>query len=198
MFSALSGNVALVTSIVPNLVKGSPEKEPTPKLYASGFMSLKRNLVSQGGFLISIAANSNRHWQTVINWGFFELVLKDVSCSFSAMIKVYGLKNCDTCRKAVKELAAANIDHQFADFRKDGLQAESLKNWVLAVGWETLLNTRGTTWRGLNDADKTGVDQAKATALMLEHPALIKRPVFEVGNDVVIGYKDEQKKALGL
>jgi Spx/MgsR family transcriptional regulator len=113
-------------------------------------------------------------------------------------IKVHGLKNCDTCRKAAKELTAANIDHQFIDFRKDGLVEGDLKKWVTAAGWEVMLNTRGTTWRGLSDADKVPINEVKALALMLEHPALIKRPVFEFGNEVIIGYKDEQKKSLGL
>jgi len=114
------------------------------------------------------------------------------------MIKIYGLKNCDTCRKAVKELTAANLSHQFFDFRKDGLAEEDLNKWMVSAGWEVLLNTRGTTWRGLSDAEKSGIDKAQSTALMLKHPALIKRPVFEIGKEVVIGYKDEQKKALGL
>ena len=111
---------------------------------------------------------------------------------------IHGLKNCDTCRKAIKDLKAADLDHQFFDFRKDGLAEKDLKKWVAAAGWEVLLNTRGTTWRGLSEEDKSGVNEGRATALMLEHPALIKRPVFEIGNKVVIGFKDEQKKALGL
>lgn len=114
------------------------------------------------------------------------------------MIKVHGLKNCDTCRKAVKELGAADIAHQFFDFRQDGLAISDLKNWVAMVGWDVLLNTRSTTWRGLSEAEKADIDEVKATALMAEHPALIKRPVFEIAEKVVIGFKDEQKTALGL
>ena len=138
----------------------------------------------------------------VTNWGFFNpsliLFLATSRVPLGAMIKIHGLKNCDTCRKAAKELTAAEIDHQFVDFRKDGLVESDLKNWVTSVGWEVLLNTRGTTWRGLSDSEKADIDESKATALMLAHPALIKRPVFEFGNKVVIGYKDDQKKALGL
>jgi len=114
------------------------------------------------------------------------------------MIKIHGLKNCDTCRKAVKELTAADLDHHFIDFRQDGLAKNDLEGWIKAVGWEVLLNTRGTTWRGLAETDKADIDAVKAAALMLAHPALIKRPVFEIGQKVVIGYKEEQKKALGL
>ena len=114
------------------------------------------------------------------------------------MIRIHGLKNCDTCRKADKELTAADIDHHFIDFRKDGLAKSDLTKWVTGVGWEVLLNRRGTTWRGLAESAKADIDATTATTLMLEHPALIKRPVFEIGDKVIIGYKDEQKQALGL
>ncbi|MDA0305529.1 MAG: ArsC family reductase [Proteobacteria bacterium] len=112
------------------------------------------------------------------------------------MISVYGLKNCDTCRNALKWLAENGMEHTFHDFRKDGLDAASQARWIKAVGWETLLNKRGTTWRGLPDGDKEGVDEARAAALMLAHPALIKRPVFEFGKNVFVGFKDEQRQAL--
>ena len=116
----------------------------------------------------------------------------------NAAIKIHGLKKCDTCRKAVKDLAAADIAHQFFDFRKDGLAESDLKKWVASAGWQVLLNPRGTTWRGLSEAKKADMGESKATALMLEHPALIKRPVFEIDEKIAIGYKDEQKIALGL
>ena len=112
------------------------------------------------------------------------------------MITVYGLKNCDTCRKALKWLAAEGLGHRFHDFRKDGLDAARLKRWIYACGWETVLNKRGTTWRGLDDNAKEGMNEAKAAILMAAHPALIKRPVFEVGGRVIIGFKDEQRRQL--
>jgi arsenate reductase len=112
------------------------------------------------------------------------------------MITVYGLKNCDTCKKALKWLTDQGVDHEFKDLRKDGFERAQLDAWVAAAGWETLLNRRGTTWRGLDDADKDGVTEAKAADLMAAYPALIKRPVFEIGSGVVVGFKDEQKAAL--
>ncbi len=112
------------------------------------------------------------------------------------MIVVTGLKNCDTCRNAMKWLKAEGIDARLHDLRTDGLEAAALERWVDAVGWETLLNRRGTTWRGLSDADKADVDSAKAKALMLAHPALIKRPVVEAKGRVLVGI-DALRQALG-
>ena len=82
------------------------------------------------------------------------------------MITMYGIINCDTCRKALKWLQAEGIEHRFHDFRADGLEADDVVRWVGAVGWEVLLNRRGTTWRKLSEADKDGLDEAKATDLM--------------------------------
>ena len=112
------------------------------------------------------------------------------------MISIYGLKNCDTCRKALKWLQAEGIEHEFKDVRADGLTDAQVKGWIDAVGWETLLNRRGTTWRKLSDAEKDGVDAAKAKALMMEKAALIKRPVFESGSTVIVGFKDAEVEAL--
>jgi len=112
------------------------------------------------------------------------------------MITVYGLKNCDTCRNALKWLKAGAMEHTFHDVRADGVKSADLSKWVKAVGWETLLNRRGTTWRQLAEEDKEDVDQLKAEALMLEYPALIKRPVFVDGDRVVVGFKEPEKVAL--
>ncbi len=112
------------------------------------------------------------------------------------MIDVYGLKNCDTCRKALKWLAENNLEHRFHDFRTDGLDRQKLGRWAAACGWEKLLNRRGTTWRGLAKADRDGVDGSQAEVLMAAHPALIKRPVFEAAGRVIVGFKDEQRKLL--
>ncbi len=112
------------------------------------------------------------------------------------MITVYGIKNCDTCRKALKWLKAGGIDHQFHDFRKEGLDPSSLSTWVSEVGWEKLLNRRGTTWRNLSDAEKDGVDETKAEALMVENPTLIKRPVFEAENKIIVGFSAAEQEAL--
>ena len=112
------------------------------------------------------------------------------------MITVYGLKNCDTCRKARKWLDAEGIQHQFHDVRADGLEPETLNGWIESVGWEGLLNRRGTTWRKLPDTDKGGIDAASARRLMLEHPAMIKRPVIVGEGNVTVGFTDDIKAGL--
>ena len=112
------------------------------------------------------------------------------------MITVYGLKNCDTCRNAFKWLSAENIDHQFRDVRKDGLSEDDVRHWLRTVGPDTLVNRRGTTWRQLDEVEKFVSSDDDLTQLLLKHPALIKRPVFVVGDTVLVGFKDEQKAAL--
>ena len=110
------------------------------------------------------------------------------------MITVSGLRNCDTCRKALAWLKELGIAHRFHDLRADGLDQATVGHWAEAVGWEALLNRRGTTWRGLAEADRDGVDEARAMTLMVAHPALVKRPVFETGEDVLVGF-DEAVRA---
>lgn len=114
------------------------------------------------------------------------------------MIELYGLNNCDTCRKAIKDLKEGGFDYNFSDFKKDGLNLTDLKSWLVSVGCDILVNKRGTTWRRLSDNEKADLNNEKLLALIIKYPALIKRPVFKVGNKLIIGYKEEQKKALGL
>jgi Spx/MgsR family transcriptional regulator len=114
------------------------------------------------------------------------------------MLTVFGLKNCDICRKATKWLTAENKAHTFHDVRKNGIDRGMVAGWVQAVGWETLLNKRGTTWRGLSNAEKDGVDEIRATDLMTEHPALIKRPVFDQDGKISVGFKEADKVELLL
>lgn len=104
------------------------------------------------------------------------------------MTALYGIANCDTVRKARKWLAAHDVAYQFHDFRKDGLSGKQVKAWVQAVGWETLLNRRGQTWRKLADKDKVNLTEAKAIKLMSAEPTLIKRPVLEVNKQVHVGF----------
>lgn len=101
------------------------------------------------------------------------------------MLTVYGLKSCDACRKARKALG--DREHRFHDLREDGLDAAMLDRWIGALGWEALLNRRSTTWRGLDEAEKAGLDAGRAQNLMLAHPALVKRPVIDDGATVRIG-----------
>jgi len=111
------------------------------------------------------------------------------------VLTLFGIKNCDTVKKARKWLEEAGVPHVFHDFRKDGLDAAMISHFEAALGWEAVLNTRGTTWRKLDDADKEDMDAAKATALMLAHDAIIKRPVWEKGGDYRLGFaaKDQEE-----
>ncbi|KRE13507.1 ArsC family transcriptional regulator [Bosea sp. Root381] len=106
------------------------------------------------------------------------------------MITIYGIKNCDTMKKARTWLEGQGIAHAFHDYKASGIDRGSLERWVKEHGWETVLNRAGTTFRALPDADKQGLDAGKAVALMLAQPAMIKRPVLELGKGrTVIGFK---------
>lgn len=114
------------------------------------------------------------------------------------MITVWGLKNCDTCKKARAALDAAGADYAFKDVRADGLEEATIAGWLEAVGGEVLINRRGTTWRGLSDAEKLRADDAiSAASLLAEAPALIKRPVFvfEDGS-VLVGFGAKERGAV--
>lgn len=112
------------------------------------------------------------------------------------MITVYGIKNCDTCRKALKWLESQGIGHRFHDFRADGLPPKTVAAWVATLGWETVLNRRSTTWRELPEKARASLDAKSAVALMVKHPTLIKRPVFETGKGMLIGFDDKTRAAL--
>lgn len=111
-------------------------------------------------------------------------------------LTLHGLKNCDTCRKAVKALEAAGVAFTVIDVRDDGVTKKQIETWASAAGWEALLNTRSTTWRGLPDRHKIGVDEKKAIALMAAHPTLIKRPVIEAGGTIYVGWTKDVQDAL--
>ena len=110
------------------------------------------------------------------------------------MIKVYGIKNCDTVKKACSWLTKNNIDYQFHDFRKDGLTKVKVKLWSSKIDWEILLNRRGTTWRKLSDSEKDSINKTNAIKLMTEQPTLIKRPVIEHDNTVMVGFSEDAYK----
>ena len=112
------------------------------------------------------------------------------------MLTVYGIKNCDTVKKARKWLDAEGIDHAYHDFRSDGLDRGILAGWVAELGRDTLINRRGTTWRKLSEAEQDIQSDADAVALLLDHVAIIKRPVFDLGDRRIAGFKDDQKAAL--
>ncbi len=111
-------------------------------------------------------------------------------------VLVFGLKNCDSCRKATKWLESEGIEFSFHDVRADGLDRQALDRWIARVGWETLLNRKSTTWRGLDDADKSDVDEAAARRLMLANPTLVKRPVIEVGRHLHVGFGPKVQEEL--
>jgi len=103
---------------------------------------------------------------------------------------LYGIKNCDTVRKARRWLEANGIDFQFHDFRTAGLDQTTVNAWLESVSWETLRNKRGTTWRKLEDPRKEQLDQTIAVELMLENPTLIKRPVLSDSSGCKVGFKE--------
>lgn len=106
------------------------------------------------------------------------------------MITMFGIKNCDTIKKARKWLEAEGIDYQFHDYKKEGVSTEMLNSWVKDVGWEALINKRGTTWRKLPEAVKESIDQASAIEIMLENTSIIKRPLLvDDANNILLGFK---------
>ncbi len=107
------------------------------------------------------------------------------------MITLYGIPNCDTVKKARTWLEARGIAYGFHDYKKAGAPPEKLSGWCDALGWETVLNRAGTTFKKLPDADKSGLDQAKAIALMLAQPSMIKRPLVEHPGGVFAGFKPD-------
>ncbi|MXP48183.1 ArsC family reductase [Altererythrobacter luteolus] len=118
------------------------------------------------------------------------------------MIKMYGIPNCDTVKKARKWLEANNVDYAFHDYKKEGADPDRLARWADQAGWEVLLNKRGTTFRKLDDADKQDIDLTKAVELMAEHPSMIKRPVAEYDADtnggagLLVGFKEDEWSAV--
>jgi arsenate reductase (glutaredoxin) len=111
------------------------------------------------------------------------------------MTTLYGIPNCDTVKKARTWLEGQGIAYAFHDYKKAGADAAKLAAWCDAAGWETVLNRAGTTFKKLPDADKTGLDQAKAIALMLAQPSMIKRPVVEHPGGLLVGFKADQWEA---
>jgi arsenate reductase len=111
-------------------------------------------------------------------------------------ITIYGIKNCDTMKKARAWLDGQGVAYAFHDYKTAGIDRKRLEGWAKIVGWETLLNRAGTTFRKLPDADKQGIDAAKAIALMLAEPSMIKRPVLDLGGGkLLVGFKPEAYSA---
>ena len=112
------------------------------------------------------------------------------------MTTIYGIKNCDTMKKARTWLDGHKVAYQFHDYKAEGIDKPTLEGWAKKVGWEVLLNRAGTTFKKLPDADKEGLTEKKAIALMLAQPSMIKRPVLEAKGKLTVGFKPEDYKTL--
>src|SRR4051795_956640 len=111
-------------------------------------------------------------------------------------IAVYGIRNCDTVKKARAWLDGRGVEYRFHDYEADGIDMARLHRWCGEVGWEALLNRAGTTFRKLSSLEKDSMDEKRAMALMLAQPSVIKRPVVEVGGKLVVGFKPQLYESL--
>ena len=109
---------------------------------------------------------------------------------------IYGIRNCDTMKKARAWLEAHGVDYDFHDYKSDGIDRATLEKWAKTVGWEVLLNRAGTTFRKLPDDAKQNIDERKAIKLMLEQPSMIKRPVLEQGRTLLVGFTEDRYSAI--
>ena len=108
-------------------------------------------------------------------------------------ITIYGIKNCDTMKKARAFLDKQGVDYSFHDYKTAGIERERLERWAQKAGWEVLLNRAGTTFKKLPDKDKDGLTEKKAIALMLKQPSMIKRPVLDLGaGKLLVGFKPDE------
>jgi len=105
-------------------------------------------------------------------------------------LEMYAIPNCNTVKKARVWLNEHGFDYTFHDYKKEGITAEQLNHWCEQVGWELLLNKRGTTWRKLSDDAKQDINQGKAVALMVQYPSMIKRPVLLHGETILVGFSE--------
>ncbi|GEO09403.1 ArsC family reductase [Segetibacter aerophilus] len=111
-------------------------------------------------------------------------------------MKVYGIPNCNTVKKAIDWIKSNNVQFEFHDYKKNGITKGKLKEWSKEVGWEKLLNKKGTTWRGLSPEQQQQVKNEKtAIELMIEKPSIIKRPVIETGGKLLVGFDEEEYMA---
>ena len=111
-------------------------------------------------------------------------------------VALYGIRNCDTMKKAWTWLDSHGVAYAFHDYKKEGVTPEKLREWAGQVGWEVLLNRAGTTFKKLPDADKQGLNEDRAIALMSAQPSMIKRPVLEANGRLLVGFKPEQYETI--
>lgn len=113
-------------------------------------------------------------------------------------VTMYGIKNCDTVKKARSWLDGHGVAYAFHDYKASGVEKTQLRAWVSELGWNVVLNRAGTTFRALPDADKQDIDAGKAIELMLANPSMIKRPILDLGDRRIVGFKpDAYQSALG-
>ncbi len=108
-----------------------------------------------------------------------------------ATVSIYGIKNCDTMKKARAWLDSHRVAYDFHDYKTEGVDETRLEAWARDVGWETLLNRAGPTFRKLDEKDRTSLNEKKAIALMLAQPSMIKRPVLVMGKEIAVGFKPD-------
>jgi len=109
---------------------------------------------------------------------------------------IYGIKNCNTMKKAFAWLDEHGVDYVFHDYKKDGVPLERLKAWSQQLGWEKLANSRGPTWRNIPEAEKSGLNEARAIKLLERHSSAIKRPVIDAGGKLLVGFDEAQYAAV--
>ena len=112
------------------------------------------------------------------------------------MITLFGIKNCDSVKKARKWLDTQSISYQFHDFRSDGINPTSIQLWLDAIGKDALINKRSTTWKSLSDTEKQYTDDNSIITLISQQPTLIKRPLLDTGNGIYVGFKADHYSAL--
>ncbi|NOR41906.1 MAG: Spx/MgsR family RNA polymerase-binding regulatory protein [Gammaproteobacteria bacterium] len=112
------------------------------------------------------------------------------------MIKIYGIPNCDTMKKAMKWLDKHKLIYEFHDYKKWGVPESDLEQWVKNAGWEVILNKRSTTWKGLSDKMKKSLNEYSSIRIMLDNPSSIKRPVLVKNKTLIIGFKEDEYKTL--
>ncbi len=106
------------------------------------------------------------------------------------MVNLYGIKNCDTVKKARNWLEQHGVEYNFHDFREDGIDAAAVQGWLAELGWETLVNRRSTSWKQLDPAVREAMDNHSALNAILEQPTLIKRPLLDIGHERHVGFSD--------
>ncbi|MES2604971.1 MAG: ArsC family reductase [Pseudomonadota bacterium] len=112
------------------------------------------------------------------------------------MFTLYGIPNCDTVKKARTWLDKHDVAYQFHDYKKAGIDAAALKRWCKELGQEQVLNQRGTTWRKLEESERSNLNEAKAIKLMQTHPSVIKRPLLDTGKRLLLGFDEESYQSL--